>query len=433
MTIAVPFPEPAASVASPERLAKASDRQAIASELSDRLGCKIIDVAVDRVHFSGSRPVQLHYSYRNARSPILMRAIGELVGDAAEAHRAYELQRLSRPGCGQLQMDRDDAIVALPGAGVVLRRPGIDARLPGLRLLHSPSLAAETLARIFELPLSTCTVKVELAAHRLGKRAVLAATIENRLGAPRRVFIRLRPTFSNIGEELFEKHRRVAAQLSRASKVVVPKPIHFDKTLGAAFVSALPGGPFDQNTPDFMERAVLAGRALAEWRGLATAGESVWTSCDEITGLDKWARHIAGLLPRMAPEFHRVLQIVASDLYCLPTGRPEACHRDFHEGQLLFGASRCGILDFDTWCLSDRALDIGNFAAHLRFSGIATSRETNFVEKAFVEAASGDASEQFLKRVRTWKRATLLRLAAIYAFTSTPKRAVKTLLAEAAS
>ena len=100
------------------------------------------------------------------------------------------------------------------------------------------------------------------------------------------------------------------------------------------------------------------------------------------------------------------------------TAALKPCHRDLHEKQILVTARGAGFLDFDTLSLADPALDAGNLLAHLFFAGV----DENPLARELAGA-----------NVALWRRATLLRLAMIYAFTTTPHATIRRLLNEAAS
>ena len=72
--------------------------------------------------------------------------LAELVGSRAEAHAATETARLSKSRRGQVAKGEASALLADPDLGLVFRRTGLDAELPGLKLLHDPDLAAEAAA-----------------------------------------------------------------------------------------------------------------------------------------------------------------------------------------------------------------------------------------------------------------------------------------------
>ena len=108
-------------------------------------------------------------------------------------------------------------------------------------------------------------------------------------------------------------------------------------------------------------------------------------------------------------------------------------HRDFHEKQVLLGNRAVIFLDFDTLAMSDPALDIGNFLAHARLAALQTGTDTAAAEAAFRNAYGPIAGDEPMARIDIYRRASLMRLGCLYAFTSRWRRLSPTLLAEAAS
>ncbi|WP_169253293.1 phosphotransferase [Brevibacterium sp. 'Marine'] len=93
-------------------------------------------------------------------------------------------------------------------------------------------------------------------------------------------------------------------------------------------------------------------------------------------------------------------------------------HRDLHDKQIMWDPiSGPGLLDVDTASRGERALDLGNLRAHARWrteQGLWTPAEAAVVidEIALVVPASGIDPA----RVSVYERATLIRLACVYAF-----------------
>lgn len=93
-------------------------------------------------------------------------------------------------------------------------------------------------------------------------------------------------------------------------------------------------------------------------------------------------------------------------------------HRDLHDKQIMWDPiAGPGLLDVDTACLGERALDLGNLRAHARWrteQGLWTPAEAAVVIDEIARAAS--AAEIDPARVSVYERATLIRLACVYAF-----------------
>jgi Ser/Thr protein kinase RdoA (MazF antagonist) len=92
-------------------------------------------------------------------------------------------------------------------------------------------------------------------------------------------------------------------------------------------------------------------------------------------------------------------------------------HRDFYHDQVLAGEHGISILDFDDAAMSEPALDVANFLAHLRLLALEEREATEDVARV---AAAFSASYRELDAdldpalVRFLEGATLLRLAGIH-------------------
>jgi Phosphotransferase enzyme family len=377
-------------------------------------GRTALSVEVVRVHFPATKPMQLMLRVEGDGGML----IGEWVGPAAAARARAESARLAKPRRGQSVGEGKAAVVADPSSGLVLRRPGFDAKLPGLRLLHDPVWAAEQLQTAGLDP----AAEIQLVGHRLGKRAVLRIT-----GRSGTHYARLRPVTSGSGEAAYQRHLALWSALEGRTGLTIPRPLGFVGEWGIALFTALPGEPpVFRGMPGYRAtRDVMA--ALRVLQGLAISADA-HGAADELAILDAWADRTRRVFPELSRQLRAPLARVAEDLLALQVLDPVPCHRDLHEGQILLHQGGVGLLDFDTLRLGDPALDVGNLQAHLVLSGV-TGRRSN---RAFLAAMETALPHLSLKRIGTWRRAALLRLAMIYAFSSTPTEVVAALIDEAA-
>jgi aminoglycoside phosphotransferase (APT) family kinase protein len=379
--------------------------QAVAALLPGAAG----RIIVERVHFPGAKPVQLQIRVQDAavRNEMI---IGEWVGPPAADMARDEAARLAKPR--RAQVDMFLSVVADPANGLILRRPGFDAKLPGLRLLHDPAFAADCLG-----PSS----QVSLVAHRLGKRAVLR--IAGRDGLR---YARLRPVTSGSGQKAYDRHMALWSALQGHQDIAIPRPIGFDPSLGMALFEAVPGvPPVFSGLPGLLAcRSVT--RALAALQSLAISVPQ-HSAADEINILATWAGRLAHIFPDLAARVQPILDRLGDQLTGLAPTHPVLCHRDLHEGQILLEREQTGLLDFDTLRRGDPALDLGNLQAHLI---LATLRDGQSRE-SFVTALQ-NAAHSPSARISLWRQAALLRLAMIYAFSAEAPSVIHGLLAAAA-
>lgn len=372
--------------------------------MTEILGERPVRVRLDRVHFSTRRPVVLSY-VATLRSGAQVAVLAEHCTDGVMARAARLRSSLAKPRHGQAAGLSGNPIVACPEAGLVLRRPGLDERLPGLRLLHEPGAARDAVARA-----TGCDpgpVSVRLVAHRLGKRAVL------RLVTPERViYARLRSVKSGDGQKRLARHQHLWNALGPNARLRIPEPLGAVPELGLSLFHVLLGAAPGFGTAD--SRAIAD--ALETLAGLDLAEIPEHSGIDEAILLGDWHERCRLYLPDLAARIAPVLAPLADRLSALD-GSLEPCHRDLHEKQILISGGVAGILDFDTLSLADPALDPGNLLAHL-----------------FLARQDEGPLRVALNRpeLGLWRRVALCRLAMIYAFTDLPAASVHRLLKEAA-
>ena len=111
---------------------------------------------------------------------------------------------------------------------------------------------------------------------------------------------------------------------------------------------------------------------------------------------------------------------LAARLVALPEPAWVPAHRDLHDKQIVAVGDRVGLLDLDTLCSADPALDLANLLAHLRLrvlQGHCTAAVAGRCAARLRASAGGRAGAQ---AVATYTAATLLRLAAVYTFRPGP-------------
>ena len=89
---------------------------------------------------------------------------------------------------------------------------------------------------------------------------------------------------------------------------------------------------------------------------------------DERIELQQARAPLERLSPRLAAGFNEWLEMA---LACAAMSESwPACfsHGDFSPSQLIFSDDQCGLIDFDTICQAEPALDLGHFLAYLRLT-----------------------------------------------------------------
>lgn len=372
--------------------------------LSELLGQEVSAVHLDRVHFPGRRPVQLVLSV-SLRSGAVVPVLAEHCPGEAAAHAAEAVASLRKSRNGQREALRASGVVADAASGLVFRRPGLDERLPGLRLFHDAGAAREAVAAATGR--DPGPVVVRLVAHRLGKRAVL------RIGtAEGDLYARLRPVKSGDGRERLARHRALHRALGSEAQLRIPDPLGTQASMGLALFGALPGRPPLFDAADSEAIAL----ALRELRALDPEGLAVHSGRDEARLLEVWLERCREYLPGLAALIAPQVETCAAGL-AAAEGAMRTCHRDLHEKQALISGGIAGLLDFDTLSLAHPALDPGNLLAHLFFAGRNEKPLRGALERP---------------GLALWRRAALLRLAMIHGFSWLPEAAIHRLIREAA-
>lgn len=199
---------------------------------------------------------------------------------------------------------------------------------------------------------------------------------------------------------------------------------------------------------DVVEFSIVAGRPLHElsagpdwalawerwaeaWTRLQSADVSVGDlpahgDADEAEVLRGWAARAGDLLG--GTDWPARMERVAAELTARGIAeqpRLVPTHRDLHDKQLLWDGMRLAVLDLDTACLAHASLDPANLAAHASLreaQGLWSARSAELVRaRARGVAAAAGVDEQ---RWRLAERATVVRLAAVYAFRPRWRRTV---------
>lgn len=369
---------------------------------------------LERVHFSDRRPVLLQYAAGHET------LLAEWVPDAGKERAAETIRRLCKPRHGQARGCPEARIVA--DRDFILRTSGLDERLPGLRLLYDAEAARDLVGRLEGA--NPGPITPQLVAHRLGKRAVLRLDAADGKGR----YARLRAVKSDTGQVQFARHLALWRALGEHSRLRIPEPLGEDPALGLSLYAPLAG-----HAPRFFGLDGYAAcrditAALRTLQLLPLTDLPVHDTGAETAILRDWYRRTRSVFPGLAAKIHAPLDRLRTDLAALEPLDPVPTHRDLHEKQIFIAGNAAGILDFDTLSLADPALDIGNLQAHLFLAGLHAGRSL----QAFEWALLIGMPDLPVARARLWRRAALLRLAMIYAFSDTAPDILHRLIAEAA-
>ncbi|MCP5151179.1 MAG: phosphotransferase [Chromatiales bacterium] len=378
---------------------------------------RVLACEVTRVHPRGARGlgVEIHVGLVAGEpgrkiSPVARESlIGELVPEDVAHHLAACRARLGKSRRGQVsRRELEGRLFALPELGLVVRERGLDERLDALRLAATPSAGAAL------VPAADAeSVRASLLAHRLGKRCVVRVRGDG-AGGPRSVVVKGYRTGSGRATVADGLARRLRdGGLDGRGGVRVPRPLGVVEDMEAAVMEDLPddGGAWLARGDESVAHA--AGRALAALHASPVQVEA-WHGPDaERTVVDRFAALLATARPELALRVGRSLVQARLALAALAPGEVRLAHRDYHEKQITNDAEGAVIYDFDTVCMADPALDLGNFLAHVTLAALRHPIDEAAVAAAFLDGY-GVPDRALARRVSTYRSVSCLRLACVH-------------------
>jgi ABC-type multidrug transport system fused ATPase/permease subunit len=212
---------------------------------------------------------------------------------------------------------------------------------------------------------------------------------------------------------------------------LVPRFQAYLPDLRLALLEAVPGSPLrallqsgGSNAPvggPAPEEAVLASaRIAAALHRAAVPAAERRTLADEIERVRVAVDALAPLAPTLAASLHRHVR-ACDDLALDPPGPLATAHGDFTPSRVLFDGPTTSLVDFDTVCLAEPALDLGEFTAHLTVAAPRHPSPAQLAQNggadlggAFVREymhLSGGGADVLPARVAAYRTLALARLA----------------------
>jgi hypothetical protein len=204
--------------------------------------------------------------------------------------------------------------------------------------------------------------------------------------------------------EAAEAGRRDAAPLA------VPRALFYEPRLRTLALEVAPGRPYRELVREegFTAHLGLLGGALAALHALDVPSLPVATIDDHVAELMRpRPEELAAALPEHARLVANVLAGLRAGERAI-TYAPVPVHRDFHLGQLFRDRDRVAVIDWDLVARGDAALDLGNFAVHLR------TRVPHAAPRgldAFLAGYAARAGDGAFARLALYEALTYLRLA----------------------
>jgi ABC-type multidrug transport system fused ATPase/permease subunit/thiamine kinase-like enzyme len=173
--------------------------------------------------------------------------------------------------------------------------------------------------------------------------------------------------------------KRVQGDLSQY-QFNIPRSLGFRPDLQLSLLEAIPGTPqinqllkarlsgADLSTGELtLDRALDACAQIANALHRSNIGLGRRrTLDDELIGLRKGIREVQRISPELGAQFQTWLERIESYAEESDALLPRFCHGDYTYAQVIFDGQHSGLVDFDTVCQAEPALDLGQFLAYLR-------------------------------------------------------------------
>jgi hypothetical protein len=389
----------------------------------ERRGLSVRDCQAVRVYPRENNRFVLEYQvrFRDKTGDRVERVIGELVGDTAQEHCRRVIERLRKHRRGQLPRDEPtDLVAALPTLGLVLRFAGLDERLIGLKVAYDPAAIAPVLSRHLPINGGAEEGRVKVLNHRLGKRCVLRyrlgeASPEADQTRARSAIVKVYEARSGLGGQVFSVMRNLKENgFGHGAKdgIRIPTPLAYLPEWKLLLMEDVPGST--PAHPD-LQGMEAAGWALAKLHRCSLEVPMRHSVDDEVALLGGWVAVIPQVYPELKEGLEEAFAIVRAGLRKCRDGGPTLVHRDYHEKQILVGGAQTIVIDFDTLCRADPALDVGNFLAHQKLAELQGRGDARRLEAAFLDGYRLLAPPGVFDRVEAYTNSALLRLACLYA------------------
>lgn len=219
----------------------------------------------------------------------------------------------------------------------------------------------------------------------------------------------------------------------------IPRSLGFRPDLQLSLLEAIPGTPRinqllkarlngadNENGQLTLEHALDSCAQIANLLHGSNIGLGRRRTLDnDLTILRRDIREVQRVSPEIGAQFQSWLDRIESYAEESDALLPRFCHGDYTYAQVIFDETSCGLVDFDTVCQAEPALDLGQFLAYLRVAAHKARKATNPDAKPIGEqlgerflstyiAAAGDQiedAERLRIRASVYEVVSLMRMA----------------------
>lgn len=222
--------------------------------------------------------------------------------------------------------------------------------------------------------------------------------------------------FANL-EEL----ERLGFDAAAADGITIPHPMAYSSE-GIIWLEPVFDPPLHDlvGKEEFVSGCRAAAQTLGKLQTVSLRSLLPYNLAEELLLLGQAAAETARIYPVLSEQLNKTLFLIEKNAPSVEERELTPVHRDFYDKQLLIGKERTTLIDADTLALSDPALDVGNFLAHLFLRASQhppLSEQIKQGRQAFTEEYRAKAlrAQNFWRRASWWEAASLLRLGCLYA------------------
>ncbi len=269
----------------------------------------------------------------------------------------------------------------------VRARPGlseaiVDPLLPQLARVRDSAIMARRLSCV----MGDATVTgAHLVRHKPGRRAIVGYDLDNGEHFYGKSFA------SERGPKVYRIAQRICAAQAFGPDVALPRPVAYLADLKLLIQREVNGEPVELDlrggNADLAERIA---RVLHHFHASGLDLGRTHTLAKELVPLTMRAEGLVGHAPDLHTPAWSLHDRLTRQVDHPFQWRQLPIHRDFYHDQVLIDGDRLAVLDLDDASMSEPAVDIANFATHLRLLGFQHPEDATAlarVEAAFVACA----------------------------------------------
>ena len=294
----------------------------------------------------------------------------------------------------------------------------VDPALPALVSLQDPETVARELERgVYGRP--TELLELEIVRHKPGRRCTLRFRVRgNGGGAVWSETLYAKTYARGRAGRVHEVLRLVGGARVWGPGVAIPDAIAHLPALDASLQREVKGEPVADSLVAGDEGvAARIAEALHDLHRATLELPRRHSPEKEIEPLKERVERLAALCPSLGEPAQEALALVQERSWQAGLWRWRPVHRDFYYDQVLAGEHGLSLLDFDDAAMSEPAVDVANFLAHLGLLSLKSLGRPDglaAVAEAFRQRSRELDEELDPRLVRFLEGATLLRLAQIH-------------------